>query len=1091
MPGDQSMKPCLKKKKVVTFNVRIGNCDDIKEVFYVDKEYHEVFVNDEEFSADARKKKQLMVVDIGCPRSLLGFEEYERFKDSLSSCELRKVKEFEANEKFRFGPSRVYDSRLRIEMPLNVKGVKIAAKFFVVDGKVPILIGNDILEPLGAIIYTENGDLEFSKLGKTVTMAKTRGGHFVIPVEEIKDWSDDVLEKKVSTAKNNILGSEADAVMLVLFAECSNEEEFWKLHELMGHTNFTAMLLEEDEKKQITKVHRYFGHRTGRKIWEIFAKAGHLRNKKKAVLDLLDNCKVCCTTKKTPPRPKVGMPVANTFNEIVGLDLKVLNKSGEYILWMVDMFSKAIKGKHIKDKDPETIVAGIIESWIVGNGFGPGHPSKAFYSDNGGEFLNTTVVNFAATMNTTIRMTSANAPWQNGLVERHHATADIIFEKLRTENPDMDPQTAVNHAAFAKNSDVNVSGFSPLQIIMGQNPSFPGLAEVTPASSNLDSSSKVMKALKTLDEVRVEYRKHDCDTKLKKVRSQRINPCVERSYNMGDPVIFRDTKKKEWKHGTALVRFGKTLYLRFGNWLRRVPIDTVMPDPMGAEKVEESFVEPADADQDEDRFKEEEVPVVDLEKDLESALEINTLLDKVKTLEEELKTEKLNNAKHSNADEEIVEESSNLNPKDTSNQEIRQRRTERRKKQKLKKTEQKKVLPTYGQTISFKEYNSDIWRKAKVSGVFKKTSIHKNIKQLTFSDGFQTEVDFENDVEDWKPLNLHEENEEETETFVTETDLLSSLVEYDQENIIDAFPVNLVPRNQYGNKDVQNAMLQEIQKYKTFNAFEEVDDEGQESLPVRWVVTRHEIDGKNQPLKARMCIRGDLEKGKDDVRADSPTVGKETLKLALTIAANEGFTVKSGDIKSAYLQGLDVERQILVKPPPQAGVFGKLWQLRKGAYGISDGGRLFNLRLVRELKALGMHQVHADGTLFSYVREGKLHGLIVSHVDDLLIMGDALFESEIEKRLAKTFIFSKIEEKSFKYCGCQITVEKSGDILLDQIKYVDTIEEIDRKSGHDDSELNRRELKQLRGKIGEILWISLMTRPDLAFDVNKIASEVQ
>jgi hypothetical protein len=103
MPGDQSMKPCLKKKKVVTFNVRIGNCDDIKEVFYVDKEYHEVFVNDEEFSSDARKKKQLMVVDIGCPRSLLGFEEYERFKDSLSSCELRKVKEFEANEKFRFG----------------------------------------------------------------------------------------------------------------------------------------------------------------------------------------------------------------------------------------------------------------------------------------------------------------------------------------------------------------------------------------------------------------------------------------------------------------------------------------------------------------------------------------------------------------------------------------------------------------------------------------------------------------------------------------------------------------------------------------------------------------------------------------------------------------------------------------------------------------------------------------------------------------------------------------------------------------------------------------------------------------------------
>ena len=153
------------------------------------------------------------------------------------------------------------------------------------------------------------------------------------------------------------------------------------------------------------------------------------------------------------------MPSVNTFNEVVGLDLKVLNKNGEYILWMVDMFSKAIKGKYIRDKEPETIVSGIIESWIVGDGLGPGHPTKGFYSDNGGEFLNNQVVNFAATMNTTIKMTSANSPWQNGLVERHHATADIIYEKMRAENPSMDPQTAINHAAFAKNSDVNVSGF--------------------------------------------------------------------------------------------------------------------------------------------------------------------------------------------------------------------------------------------------------------------------------------------------------------------------------------------------------------------------------------------------------------------------------------------------------------------------------------------------------------------------------------------------------------------------------------------------------------------------------------------------------
>ena len=40
-----------------------------------------------------------------------------------------------------------------------------------------------------------------------------------------------------------------------------------------------------------------------------------------------------------------------------------------------------------------------------------------------------------------------------------------------------------------------------------------------------------------------------------------------------------------------------------------------MPGPIGAEIVEETFVEPSD--EDEDRFKEEEVSLVELEKDLE------------------------------------------------------------------------------------------------------------------------------------------------------------------------------------------------------------------------------------------------------------------------------------------------------------------------------------------------------------------------------------------------------------------------------------------------------------------------------------------
>lgn len=72
---------------------------------------------------------------------------------------------------------------------------------------------------------------------------------------------------------------------------------------------------------------------------------------------------------------------------------------------------------------------GIVKSWILGDGIGLGHPRRRFWSDNGGEFLNEKLLDFAAAMNVNIKMTRAEAPWQNGVIEKHHATADIIFKK--------------------------------------------------------------------------------------------------------------------------------------------------------------------------------------------------------------------------------------------------------------------------------------------------------------------------------------------------------------------------------------------------------------------------------------------------------------------------------------------------------------------------------------------------------------------------------------------------------------------------------------------------------------------------------------
>ena len=390
--------------------------------------------------------------------------------------------------------------------------------------------------------------------------------------------------------------------------------------------------------------------------------------------------------------------------------------------------------------------------------------------------------------------------------------------------------------------------------------------------------------------------------------------------------------------------------------------------------------------------------------------------------------------------------------------------------------------PKLSHDIMFKEKDSDLWKSGTVVKTFKKTSKNKSLRHIDIEGEGRVQYDFEKDIDEWKENQGTEDLDDTNEGELSlEEDVAGSI----------AFPVKVVvPKKDYKREEIKLAMKSEIAKFEKFGAFEEVDDEGQRRIPIRWVVTEQPNDGKNEPYKARLCMRGDLEDGKEDIRADSPTASKDTLKLALIIAANEGLKVKSIDINSAFLQGKSLSRKIYVSPPPEANRTGKLWLLNQAAYGILDGGRMFYLKLSETLKSLGLHDVHSDGSVFTFVRDGKFHGLVVSHVDDLLLIGDDVFEEEVEDKLKVEFVISKIEENNFKYCGCQIEVNPDGSFHVDQNEYVEAIKHIPDVEGPIDRILNEREKKDARAKIGEILWLSLMTRPDLSYDVNLLSSQI-
>ena len=41
------------------------------------------------------------------------------------------------------------------------------------------------------------------------------------------------------------------------------------------------------------------------------------------------------------------------------------------------------------------------------------------------------------------------------------------------------------------------------------------------------------------------------------------------------------------------------------------------------------------------------------------------------------------------------------------------------------------------------------------------------------------------------------------------------------------------------------------------------------------------------------------------------------------------WEAKTIDIKAAFLQGNEIKREVILKPPTEAGAVGKLWKLKK------------------------------------------------------------------------------------------------------------------------------------------------------------------
>ena len=154
------------------------------------------------------------------------------------------------------------------------------------------------------------------------------------------------------------------------------------------------------------------------------------------------------------------------------------------------------------------------------------------------------------------------------------------------------------------------------------------------------------------------------------------------------------------------------------------------------------------------------------------------------------------------------------------------------------------------------------------------------------------------------------------------------------------------------NCEVLDAKLKELRNLKDHGVYDEVEKENQTIINVRWVITEKWVDG-DKVLKARLVAKGYEERLENEIRKDPPTCLKESLRAVMVIAATCQWKVMSLDVRSAFLQGKEIQRSVFLKPPDEAGT-DKLWHLKKTIYGLGDASRKWYLKVKETLESLNV-----------------------------------------------------------------------------------------------------------------------------------------
>ena len=466
-----------------------------------------------------REAMDLIHLDTACVKTCCGKQWADLNLDRMSEEAKKLVRFLPSSAVIRFGEGEPQESMGTLILPISIAGQNLFLHTEVIQTNIPCLLSNAAMEHVGMIINLKDQKVTFKE--ETVPIFKVKSGHSCIRFGNF-----DMREK----------------------------DEYY------------AMVTVDETKRYdyqtLKKIHDNLGHPSQGVMERMMTAAGKMEKEEKdLVKKLYEKCATCLIHRKSKSRPKVCPPLAHNFNDVVSMDLKIDHVHNTIRLYLVDMFTKYMAGYLIKNKNPESIIKPFLESWILTRFGAP----RAILSDCGGEFVNSKMKSLCESFNIKMFTTAGYSAHQNGINERHHATCDEIVKRMMASGQYKTVKEAMGPAVFAKNIRVTSNGFSPHQIVFGQNPRIPGAIEnELPAQSGKSELSLIQDRLQALYNAKNTLSRMDNTHRLEK--AENITHSGKMVFvEQGEEVYYRMGMDQDWKGpGKVIGQDGKQIFIRHG-----------------------------------------------------------------------------------------------------------------------------------------------------------------------------------------------------------------------------------------------------------------------------------------------------------------------------------------------------------------------------------------------------------------------------------------------------------------------------------------------------------------------------------------------